>query len=130
MPAGPRGGMPGRLRRWTLVKGTWYQENDDTSEHQIALYLSCHSPRKSAEYRSAEDKLTGSMVFLLCMFVNAWCAKVQWRTDRWGWARLDLNRMQASLVSSVLVSLLLCSPTTKVMAMGPEKDIALFGGNE
>lgn len=62
--------------------------------------------------------------------MSAWGAKLKGDWDRG--ARLDLNldRMQASLVSSVLVTFLLCSQTTKVMAMESKKDMALFGGSE
>lgn len=60
--------------------------------------------------------------------MNAWCAKLKGNWDRG--ARLDLDRMQASLVSSVLVTFLLCSQTTKVMAIESKKDMALFGGSE
>jgi hypothetical protein len=47
-----------------------------------------------------------------------------------GCARLDLDPIKASFISSVLVSLVLCSQTTKVMAMESSREIAFFGGSE
>jgi hypothetical protein len=102
----------------------------DTSGHPIALYLAHHSPKRYGGQRRAVDHRLNSMVFLLCMLVNAWCAKLQWKWSERGSARLDLDRMHASLVSSVLVSFLLCSQTKKVTAMESRKEMVLFGGSE
>jgi hypothetical protein len=96
----------------------------------MVQYLAHESPGRYGGQSSARGgHQVDRMVFLLCMLVNAWCAKLQWKWDRGG-VRLDLDRMQASLVSSVLVSLLLYSQTTKVVAMESKKEIALFGGSE